>query len=265
MLADDPVLRRETQDAVALLTLNRPSSRNSLSAAMLIALTNELAAIAHDTAVRAVVIAGEGPAFSSGHDLREITARRADPDGGRAFFAALMETCSTAMMAVAQLPQPVIACVQGPASAAGCQLVASCDLAVASENATFATPGVNIGLFCSSPMVALSRNVAGKHAMEMLLTGDMVSAADALRIGLVNRVVPAGQERAEAMRLAQRIASKSAVAIRHGKRAFYAQREMRLADAYAHASRVMVDNLMEADAAEGIGAFLAKRPPQWGD
>jgi enoyl-CoA hydratase/carnithine racemase len=169
------------------------------------------------------------------------------------------------MMSVARLPQPVIACVHGAASAAGCQLVASCDLAVAAADATFATPGVDIGLFCSSPMVALSRNVAPKHAMDMLLTGDAISATDALRIGLVNRVVASGQQRAEAMRLARYIASKSAAAIRVGKRAFHAQREMGLAEAYDHASRVMVENLLDADAKEGIGAFLAKRPPQWGD
>jgi enoyl-CoA hydratase/carnithine racemase len=261
---NDPVLRRENQDAVALLTLNRPASRNSLSEEMLAALIDALASIERDTSIRAVVIAAEGPAFCSGHDLKELTARRSDADGGRGFFTALWEQCSIMMMSVVGLPQPVIACVQGAASAAGCQLVASCDLAVASADATFATPGVNIGLFCSSPMVALSRNVAPKHAMEMLLTGDMVSASDALRIGLVNRVVPPGEERAEAMRLARRIASKSAAAIRIGKRAFYAQREMSLADAYDHASRVMVDNMLDADAKEGIGAFLAKRPPQWG-
>jgi len=167
------------------------------------------------------------------------------------------------MMSVVRLPQPVIACVQGAAAAAGCQLVASCDLAVASAAATFATPGVNIGLFCSTPMVALSRNVAPKHALDMLLTGDMVSAAEAFRIGLVNRVVPAGEERAEAMRLAQRIASKSAAAIRAGKRAFHTQLEMGLADAYDWATRIMVENMLDADAREGIAAFLAKRPPQW--
>jgi enoyl-CoA hydratase/carnithine racemase len=168
-------------------------------------------------------------------------------------------------MSIVELPQPVIACVQGAAWAAGCQLVASCDLAVASAEASFATPGVNIGLFCSTPAVALSRNVAPKHAMEMLLSGDAVSAAEAHRIGLINHVVPAGEERAEAMRLAQRIASKSARAIRIGKQAFHTQLAMGLADAYEHASRVMVENLFDADAKEGIGAFLAKRPPQWED
>ena len=264
-IPNDPVLRRETEDAVAWLILNRPASRNSLSEELLTALTDALAALGRDTSVRAVVIAAEGPAFCSGHDLRELTARRADADGGRGFFTRIWRLCSTLMMSVVELPQPVIACVQGAASAAGCQLVASCDLAVAAADATFATPGVNIGLFCSSPMVALSRNVAPKHAMEMLLTGDAMSAADAQRIGLVNRVVPAGQERAEAMRLAQRVASKSAHAIRLGKRAFHTQLAMGLADAYEHASRVMVENLLDADAKEGIGAFLAKRPPQWGD
>ncbi len=264
-IPSDPVLRRETEGAVAWLILNRPTSRNSLSEKLLNELIDALASLGRDTSVRAVVIAAEGPAFCSGHDLRELTARRSDPDGGRSFFARICGLCSTMMTSVVQLPQPVIACVHGAASAAGCQLVASCDLAVAAADATFATPGVNIGLFCTSPMVALSRNVAPKHAMEMLLTGEAMSAADARRIGLVNRVEPAGQERAAAMRLAQRIASKSAAAIRFGKRAFHTQLALGLADAYEHASRVMVENLLDADAKEGIGAFLAKRPPQWGD
>jgi enoyl-CoA hydratase/carnithine racemase len=265
VIPSDPVLRRETEDTVAWLILNRPASRNSLSEELLVALIDALAALGRDTSVHAVVLAAEGPAFCSGHDLRELTARRTDPDGGRGFFAGIWRLCGTMMMSVVELPQPVIACVQGAASAAGCQLVASCDLAVAAADATFATPGVDIGLFCSTPMVALSRNLAPKHAMEMLLTGDAMSATEARRIGLVNRVVPAGQERAEAMRLAQRVASKSAHAIRLGKQTFHTQSAMGLADAYAHASRVMVENLLDADAKEGIGAFLAKRPPQWGD
>jgi len=263
--ANDPVLRRECRDGIALITLDRPAARNSLSLAMLDALVDALAAIAADTAVRAVIIAAEGPAFCAGHDLKEITARRADADGGRAFFGALFDRCSLMMQSIVRLPQPVIACVQGAATAAGCQLVASCDLAVASADATFSTPGVNIGLFCSSPMVALSRNVARKHAMEMLLTGDIVPAADAARIGLVNRVVGPGEERAEAMRLARRIASRSAASIRIGKQAFYVQHEMALAAAYDYASRVMVENLLNGDAKEGIAAFLAKRPPPWED
>lgn len=261
--SDARVLRRETDGAVASLILNRPGSRNSLSEELLTDLIDALRSIAGDASIRAVVIASEGPAFCSGHDLRELTARRGDPDGGRAFFDRTWDLCSTMMTSVVALPQPVIACVHGIASAAGCQLVASCDLAVAGADARFATPGVNIGLFCSTPMVALTRNVAPKHAMEMLLTGDPIGADEAWRIGLVNRVVSAGEERAEAMRLAQHVASKSARAIRVGKRAFQAQRTMGLEEAYALASRVMVENLFDTDAAEGIGAFLAKRLPQW--
>lgn len=264
-IPNDPVLRRETDGAVACLILNRPASRNSLSEELLTELIATLASLGRDTSVRAVVIAGEGGTFCSGHDLRELTARRSDLDGGRSFFTRIWGLCSAMMMSIVELPQPVIACVQGAAWAAGCQLVASCDLAIASADASFATPGVNIGLFCSTPAVALSRNVAPKHAMEMLLTGDAVSAAEAHRIGLINHVVAAGEERAEAMRLAQRIASKSAHAILIGKQAFHTQLAMGLADAYEHASRVMVENLFDADAKEGIGAFLAKRPPQWED
>jgi enoyl-CoA hydratase/carnithine racemase len=265
MTANDPVLRHETLDGIAVLTLNQPASRNSLSLAMLDELIAAFAAIGADKAVRTVIVAAEGPAFCSGHDLKELTAHRTDRDGGRGFFTSTWERCSTMMQSIVQLPQPVMACVQGAAVAAGCQFVASCDLAVASAGATFSTPGVNIGLFCSSPMVPLSRNVARKHAMEMLLTGDMVSAADALRIGLVNRVVPAGEERAEALRIARRIASKSPAAITIGKKAFYAQIEMGLADAYDHTSRIMVENMLNLDAKEGIGAFLAKRAPKWSD
>lgn len=244
---------------LATVILNRPERRNSLSESMLRDLGAALARAAEHPSVRAIIIAGAGPVFSAGHDFGDMVER--DLDGIRR----LLSLCTEVMLGIARLPVPVVACVQGLATAAGCQLVASCDLAVASANASFATPGVNIGLFCTSPMVALSRNVAPKHAMEMLLTGDMMSAEDALRIGLVNRVVPAGEERAAALALARRIASKSGTAIRRGKRAFHAQRQMSLADAYAHASAVMVENILDADAGEGIGAFLAKRPPQWGD
>ncbi len=263
--AHEAVLLRENLGGIAVLTLNRPAARNSLSVEMLEATIEALAAIADDTAIRAVVIAANGPAFCAGHDLKELTARRADADGGRAFFTAVWSLCSTMMQAVIRLPQPAIACVQGAASAAGCQLVATCDLAVASTAATFTTPGVNIGLFCSSPMVALSRNVARKHAMEMLLTGDAIAADEALRIGLVNRLAPPGEERSEAIRLARHIASKSAAAIRIGKAAFYAQLEMGLAAAHDYASRVMVENMLDPDAEEGIGAFIAKRKPNWKD
>jgi len=258
------VLLREDQDDIAVLVLNRPQARNSLSEALIAALTESLAEIATDR-VRAVVLAANGTAFSAGHDMKEMTARRSDPDRGRAYYRQLMDACSRMMQAIVQLPKPVIACVQGPASAAGCQLVASCDLAVASSAASFATPGVNIGLFCSTPMVALSRNVSRKHAMEMLLTGDLLPADEARRIGLVNRVVAPGSERAQALALARQIAAKSALTLRIGKEAFYRQLEMPLADAYRYASEVMVENMLARDAEEGIGAFIAKRTPGWED
>jgi enoyl-CoA hydratase/carnithine racemase len=264
-VAAAPELLREDQGSIAILTLNRPDARNSLSESMLTALANALAAIKDDKAVRAVVLTANGPVFCAGHDLKELTARRSDPDGGRAYFRHIMTTCSALMQQIVGLPQPVIAAVQGVATAAGCQLVASCDLAIASERAGFATPGVDIGLFCSTPMVALSRNVAPKHAMAMLLTGDTTSAEDAARIGLVNRVVPHGTERAEAIRLAQTIAAKSSHVIGIGKEAFYRQREMPLAEAYAYASQVMTDNMMARDAEEGICAFIEKRAPKWED
>jgi enoyl-CoA hydratase/carnithine racemase len=260
-----PVLLREDADGIAILTLHRPEARNSLSEALLAALTDNLAALATDKRVRVVVLAANGPAFSAGHDMKEMTARRSDPDGGRAYFKQLMDTCSTMMQAIVHLPKPVIAAVQGPASAAGCQLVASCDLAVASSAAKFATPGVNIGLFCSTPMVALSRNVSRKAAMEMLLTGDLIGAEEAQRIGLVNRVVAPGTERDEALRLARQIASKSALTVKIGKEAFYRQLEMTLADAYRYASEVMIENMLARDAEEGIGAFIEKRTPSWED
>jgi enoyl-CoA hydratase/carnithine racemase len=260
-----PVLLREDVGEVAVLTLNRPQARNSLSEALIAALADALAAIATERSVRAVVLAGDGPAFCAGHDLKELTAHRSAPDRGREYFRHVMDSCSAMMQAIVHLPKPVIAAVGGTATAAGCQLVASCDLAVASTAATFATPGVDIGLFCSTPMVALSRNVAPKHAMEMLLTGEAVSAEGAQRIGLVNRVVPAGRERDEALALAREIASKSALTIKIGKEAFYRQLEMNLADAYAYASRTMVENMLARDAEEGIGAFIEKRSPKWQD
>ena len=263
--ASAPVLLREDLGEIALLTLNRPAARNSLSEALLAALTESLGGIATDKRVRAVVLAANGPAFSAGHDMKEMTARRNDPDRGRTYYKQLMDACSTMMQAIVHLPKPVIAAVQGPASAAGCQLVASCDLAIASSVARFATPGVNIGLFCSTPMVALSRNVPRKAAMEMLLTGDMVSAEEARRIGLVNRVVAAGAERDEAIKLARQIASKSALTVKIGKQAFYRQLEMSLTDAYRYASEVMVENMLARDAEEGIGAFIEKRTPDWED
>ena len=262
---NDDVLLRADIDRIALLSLNKPGSRNTLSEAMLAALSREFTAIAADKNVRAVVISHSGPAFSAGHDMKEMTAHRNDPDRGRAYFRALMEQCSAMMMSIRKTPQPVIAAVEGVAAAAGCQLVASCDLAVASETAQFSTPGVHIGLFCSTPMVALSRNVSNKHAMEMLLTGDMISADDAYRIGLVNRVVPAGKAAERALELARQIAAKSMLTVKIGKEAFYRQREMNLADAYKLTIDVMVDNMLARDAEEGIGAFIEKRQPGWED
>jgi enoyl-CoA hydratase/carnithine racemase len=262
---DVPILLLEMAGAVAVLTLNRPVARNSLSEALIAELHAALNEIAEDGRVRAVVIAANGPAFSAGHDLKELTARRSDADGGRAYFAKLMNACSAMMQAIVHLPKPVVAAVQGIATAAGCQLVASCDLAVASEAASFATPGVDIGLFCSTPMVALSRNVPRKQAMEMLLTGEPVPAATAQGIGLINRVVPAGTERDAAIAFAQKVALKSAHTVKLGKTAFYRQAEMSLADAYAYAAEVMTENMMARDAEEGICAFIEKREPKWQD
>jgi enoyl-CoA hydratase/carnithine racemase len=259
------ILLREDVGSIAILTLNRPEARNSLSEALLVALGDAFTEIAHEPKVRAVVLAANGPAFSAGHDLKELKRHRSDPDRGRAYFKYIMELCSTVMQQIVNLPQPVVAAVQGVATAAGCQLVASCDLAVASAAAKFATPGVNIGLFCSTPMVALSRNVARKHAMEMLLTGDMISAEDALRIGLVNRVVAPGTEREEALALGRKIAAKSAYVVKIGKGAFYRQVELGLKDAYRYAAEVMVENMLARDAEEGIDAFIEKREPQWGN
>ena len=258
-----PVLLRENRGPVALLTLNRPGSRNSLSEAMLRALLAAVEDISATKHLSAVIIAAAPPAFCAGHDMREMTDRRSDADGGRAFFTMLMALCSSVMQAIVRCPKPVIAAVNGTASAAGCQLVASCDLAVAGASARFATPGVNIGLFCSTPMVALSRNVGRKQAMEMLLLGELIPAGQAREIGLVNRVVADADVLSEALAMAERIASKSSATVAIGKEAFYRQIEMPLADAYAYTSRIMAQNLLIRDAEEGIGAFLDKRAPRW--
>jgi enoyl-CoA hydratase/carnithine racemase len=260
-----PILLQENVGSIRVLTLNRPAARNSLSEGLIAELHGALKEIHDDNSVRAVVIAANGPAFSAGHDMKELTARRSDADRGRAYFGQIMDACSAMMQAVVLLPKPVVAAVQGIATAAGCQLVASCDLAVASEAAGFATPGVDIGLFCSTPMVALSRNIPRKQAMEMLLTGEPISAATAKNIGLVNRVVAAGTERDAAIALAQKVALKSAYTVKLGKEAFYRQAEMSLADAYRYAAEVMTENMMARDAEEGIGAFIEKREPKWQD
>ena len=256
--AQDALLLRRDAGGVAWLTLNRPGARNALSMGLMTALDEALVAIGVDASVRVVVIGGRGPAFCAGHDLREM---RAHPEEASA--AAIFALCSRLMQRVVNLTQPVIARVHGVATAAGCQLVASCDLAVAAETARFATPGVNIGLFCSTPMVALSRAVPRKQAMEMLLTGEMIDAARAREIGLVNRVVPEAELDAAVTALAGVIAAKSPLTLGIGKEAFYRQADLSLSDAYAYASAVMTRNMMAHDAAEGIDAFLAKRPPVW--
>lgn len=255
---EETLVLRHDADHVATLTLNRPAARNALSRALLTALGHELAAIDRDPTVHVVVLAAAGPAWCAGHDLREIVGSP-DPE----FRMELFRQCSDLMVAITRLRQPVIAQVHATATAAGCQLVATCDLAVAGESARFATPGVNIGLFCTTPMVALSRAVAPKHAMELLLTGDAIDAHEAARIGLVNRVV-ADADLAEATSaLAGRIASRSPSAIAVGKAASVHERPLALVEAYAHASQVMADNLELPDAVEGIDAFLHKREPRW--
>lgn len=263
---DNPLLLSGLDSqGILRLTLNDPGRRNALSEAMLTRLGAAFAEAGGNPAVRVVVLAAHGPAFCAGHDLKELTAARAAPDGGRAFFTRIMALCSGVMQAIVACPKPVITEVTGIATAAGCQLVASCDLAVAASTAQFSTPGVHIGLFCSTPMVALSRNVVNKHAMEMLLTGDMISADRASAMGLVNRVVEPDDISAATTELARKIASRSSMTLATGKRAFYEQREMPLAAAYDHASAVMVENMLARDAAEGIAAFIGKRSPQWQD
>ena len=254
----DLLLLRRDADGVAWLTLNRPSARNALSLGLMQVLVAELAAIDADTSVKVVVIGGAGPAFCAGHDLREL---RANPD--RAAYEATFQLCSQLMTAIVRLPKPVIARVHGVATAAGCQLVATCDLAIAAETARFATPGVNIGLFCSTPMVALTRAVGRKAAMEMLLTGELIDASRAHALGLVNRVVPEAELDAAVSALAGQIVAKSPLTLAIGKEAFYRQAEMDLDGAYRYAAEVMTRNMMARDAAEGIDAVLAKRAPVW--
>lgn len=261
----DILLRDLGADGILRLTLNDPRKRNALSEAMLTALGTAFFEAGSDSAVRVIVLAANGSAFCAGHDLKEMTAGRAGPDRGRAYFSRVMTQCSGVMQGIVTCPKPVIAEVTGIATAAGCQIVASCDLAIAADSALFSTPGVHIGLFCSTPMVALSRNVANKHAMEMLLTGDMINAARAAEIGLVNRAVAPESLHDAVKQMADKIASKSSMTLATGKHAFYAQREMPLAEAYDYASQVMVDNMMGRDAEEGIGAFIEKRAPQWQD
>lgn len=262
---DEIIQERLDASGVLRITLDDSARRNALSERMLGELQEILDRAASDAQVRVLVLAANGPAFSAGHDLKEITRAREHADSGRAFFEDLMSRCANVMQAIVNNPKPVIAEVSGVATAAGCQLVASCDLAYAAPTARFATPGVHIGLFCSTPMVALSRNVSNKAAMEMLLTGEMLSAEDAARIGLINKVVPAEGLSEFTMDMARTIAGKSSMTVATGKQAFYRQREMPLAEAYAYASEVMVDNMLKQDAREGIDAFVEKREPQWRD
>jgi len=265
MLRSMLLLRDLDGDGILRLTLSDGGRRDALSEAMLAALGAAIAEAGGNPSVRVVILAANGPAFCAGHDLKEMTVGRVNPDRGRAYFTKVMAMCSGVMQAIVNCPKPVIAEVAGVATAAGCQLVASCDLAVAADTALFSTPGVHIGLFCSTPMVALSRNVSSKHAMEMLLTGDMISAPRAEEIGLVNRTAAPEALQEATMQMARKIASKSSMTLATGKRAFHAQRELTLPAAYDYASSVMVENMLVRDAEEGIGAFIAKRAPQWQD
>lgn len=257
MTGNDLLLRSDA-GGISTLTLNRPAQRNALSIALMEAMVAELDRIKGDPAVRVVVVTGAGSCFCSGHDLKELRSD-VSPD----FYKKVFDLCAAMMLRIVGLPQPVIAAVQGIATAAGCQLVATCDLAVAAEESHFATPGVNIGLFCSTPMVALSRAVPRKQAMEMLLTGDLIDGREALKIGLVNRLAPSIQVMEETLALASEIIAKSPLTLKIGKEAFYRQTELGLADAYTYASKVMAENMLAMDAAEGIDAFLEKRKPEW--
>jgi len=262
---ENPILLESIDDGVARLVLNRPAARNSLSLTMISTLHEAIDRLGDNAAVRVIVITAEGPAFCAGHDLKEMSAARAEDDRGHGFFTKTMESCAAMMQAIVRCPKPVIAGVRGIATAAGCQLVASCDLAIAGEEAGFATPGVNIGLFCSTPMVAVSRNLPRKRVMEMLLGGEMIDAPTAADWGLVNSVVATDELEDAVMELARSVASKSAATLKIGKEAFYRQAEMPLDEAYRYTARVMVENMLERDAEEGINAFIEKREPVWED
>ncbi|MBM7067585.1 enoyl-CoA hydratase [Actibacterium sp. 188UL27-1] len=259
----EPVLLREDTGPIRRLTLNRPAALNALSDELLAALQTEIDALHDAPTIRAVIIRGAGKVFCAGHDLREMQAGRQSKDGGQAYFADLFSRCTAVMTGLQQIPQPVIAQIHGIATAAGCQLVASCDMAVATRETRFGVNGVNIGLFCSTPMVALSRNIPRKQAFEMLTTGQFISADRAEALGLINRATDPGAEEAAALDLAQVVADKLTAAVKVGKRAFYEQLQMPLDEAYAHTGAVMVDNMLWRDTDEGITAFLEKRPPDW--
>jgi len=259
----DQLLIREDDGAVATLTLNRPDQLNALSEGLMTALQAELDRLATQPSTKVVILKGAGRAFCAGHDLREMQGQRQTPDGGRAYYTALFAQCARLMSSIPRLPQPVIAEVHGIATAAGCQLVASCDMAVAAEGTRFGVNGVTVGLFCSTPMVALSRNIGRKKAFELLSTGDFLSTDQALAMGLVNHVVAAEDLAAETRALADKVADKLGYAVRVGKRAFYEQLEMTLDAAYAYTGRVITENMLHRDTAEGVQAFLEKRKPDW--
>jgi enoyl-CoA hydratase/carnithine racemase len=261
-----PSVLAETSDHVLWLTLNRPERRNSLSSEMIESLHRAITAANEDPEVRVIVIASSGPVFSAGHDLREMGRQAGESDEAREVRArGVLNNCAQMMLGIVHSPKAVIACVQGTATAAGCQLVSACDMAIASDNAQFCTPGVNIGMFCTTPLVGIGRNIHRKHAMELALTGDLFSADDAVRFGLVNRAVAAGELQAETLSLAKKIASKSAQGTRSGKEAFYRQIDMPLEEAFEYAGEAMLEGMATADAAEGTRAFLEKRAPRWGD
>ncbi|WP_297338753.1 enoyl-CoA hydratase [Pseudophaeobacter sp.] len=257
------ILERHDKNAVAHLQMNAPERLNALSDEMLQALQAQIDVLKDDTSIKAVILSGMGKAFCAGHDIRQMTAGRATADKGQSYFEGLFARCTSVMLGLQQLPQPVIAQVHGIATAAGCQLVASCDLAIASDDCRFGVNGVNIGLFCSTPMVALSRNIPRKHAFELLTTGEFMSAPRAAELGLINRAVPAAQLEAETRALADKIASKLGAAVKVGKEAYYQQLEMPIEEAYAYTSEVIVTNLMQPDTVEGMQAFIEKRSPDW--
>ena len=259
------LIKEKSDKGVLRLIMNNTDQKNPLSESMMSMLLEEIKGASLDQSIRVIVLATTGNVFSSGHDLKEITAARKSEDNGEGYFKNLFDYCSSLMQLIVNAPQPVIAEVDGVATAAGCQLVASCDLAIASHESKFATPGVNLGLFCSTPMVALSRNVNKKNAMEMLLTGDFISAEKAKEIGLINNAVSKDELTSEVVRLAEKIASKSTMTVATGKKAFYAQAEMDLSKAYQYTSKTMTDNLLKHDAKEGIDAFIKKRSPDWKD
>jgi enoyl-CoA hydratase/carnithine racemase len=265
MTVENILLKTNNDEGVLRLTLNNPKNQNTLSEQMLKLLKAEFSKASNDKSVRVIILAANGPIFCAGHDLKEITEVRKGKDSGESYFKRLFHSCSDLMQLIVNNPKPVIAEINGIATAAGCQLVASCDLAIATNDSKFATPGVNIGLFCSTPMVALSRNIAKKHAMEMLLTGDMIGAQKATEIGLINNNVPNENLVQETLKLAKKVCSKSSMTLKIGKQAFYAQSSLDLSEAYKFTSQVMLDNILKDDAKEGIEAFINKRDPEWKD